>query len=318
MHKVEICHAVTPLIGWDTVNSGPAQWSFGIPDSHLLPDIQGLITNPSFPLTRERLTSMPNLVVVSSYGVGYDYIDVEAASELGILVTHTPHAVTQATAELGLTLVLALMRHIVIHDRAVRQESNSPHPMLSHHAILAHDASSQTVGLVGYGRIGQRLGQLLDAVGFQVLYTRAHGPLADHPGYRDLHSLLEEADIVVLALPLTPDTRHVLNSSTIKLMKPTAQIVNIGRGPCIDERALVGGLQTQQIAGAALDVFEFEPRVSKALLHMPQVILSPHVGTLTKETRIEMTRDAVSNILAALDGCDQNAVNAQYWTRRPH
>ena len=312
-----ICHAVTPLLGWDVANAGPAQWSFGVPETHRMPTIHGLITNPSYPLSRERLTSMHELVVVSAYGVGYDYIDIEAASELGILVTHTPHAVTGATAELGLTLVLALMRHIVAHDLAMRdQEGDGPNPLFGH-AAMAHDASSQTVGLVGYGRIGQRLRQLLEAVGFRVLYTRAHGPLEGHPGYHTLYRLLQVADIVVLAIPLTPETRHLIDENTLSRMKSTAYIVNISRGPCIDESALVNALETQQIAGAALDVFEFEPRISEALIHMPQVILSPHVGTFTEETRVQMTHDAVANIIAGLAGRNENGVNAQYWTRRP-
>ncbi len=300
------------------MDASQEDWLVGVPDRDRLPVIVGMIASPAFPLTAERLRALPALVVVSAYGVGYDYIDVQAASELGILVTHTPAAVTAATAELGLAMVLGLLRHLISHDRAMRQhrQADEPHPLF-HRAQMAHDANSQTVGLVGYGRIGQYLAGLLKAVGFRVIYTRTHGPLAGHPGYRDLNTLLSESDIVVLVVPLTETTHHLVDCEALTRMKSTAQIVNIGRGSVIDEDALVEAIASGQIAGAALDVFEFEPRVHARLADLNSVILSPHVGTLTEETRLRMTRDALANVRQGLRGAAENALNVEAWSRRP-
>ncbi|PSR34712.1 MAG: hypothetical protein C7B46_04560 [Sulfobacillus benefaciens] len=312
------CQTIAPLVGWDSTASKHACWAVGIPDQDTLPRINGLIVNPDYPLSRRRLLEMGSLIVVSAYGVGYDYIDVEAASELGVLVTHTPQAVVTATAELGLTLVVSLLRHVVAHDHDIRlrHRSGLPNPLFGH-ARMAHNASSQTVGLVGYGRIGQRLRQLLEAVGFHVAYTRAHGPLPQHTGFHTLDQLIQLSDIIVLVVPLTSATHHLVDSQFLSLCKPTASLVNISRGAVVDEQSLVEALKCGALAGAALDVYEFEPQVSDALITMPQVILSPHVGTLTEETRIQMTHDAVANILEGLAGRAQNAINPDSWSRRP-
>ena len=312
------CQIIAPLMGWEAAAKQNAHWEVGIPEPDMLPAINGLIVNPAYPLPRERLLMMRELVVISAYGVGYDYIDVDAASELGILVTHTPQAVINATAELGLALVLALSRHVVEHDRAIRRlhRPGLKNPVFGH-ATIAHDASSQTVGIVGYGRIGQRLRTLLEAVGFRVRYTRAHGPLLQHAGYQDFIELMEESDIIVLAVPLTPSTHHLIDSQALGRLKANASLINISRGASIDEEALVKALESKKLAKAALDVFEFEPRISDALVQLPQVILSPHAGTLTEETRMRMTEDAVSNVLQALEGHAQNAINPSFWTRRP-
>ncbi len=304
------------LIGWDQVADNPYPWEFGVPDDAALHRIEGLITHPGYPLPRERLRRMSQLKVVSTYGVGYDYIDVEAASELGILVTHTPNAVIAATAELGLSLVLASLRHLVAHDRLIRagHSGHTPNPVFAH-PLLAHDAAGQTIGIVGYGRIGQRLAHLLGLVGFPTLYTRAHGPIAGIDGYRTLDQLIAESDILVLTLPLTANTWHIMDAVRIAGMKAQAQLINIGRGACVDEEALVRALKERRIGGAALDVFEFEPRISDELTALDNVILSPHVGTTTWETRARMTREAVGNIVQALQGRPSNAVNLPSWTR---
>ena len=319
MKKRYQCQTIAPLVGWDNTASTSAYWAAGIPAQDTLPRLNGMIVNPAYPLHRDRLLQMESLVVVSAYGVGYDYIDVEAASELGVLVTHTPQAVVTATAELGLTLVLSLLRHVVAHDHDIRlcHRPGLPNPLFGQ-ARMAHNASSQTVGLVGYGRIGQRLRQLLEAVGFRVAYTRSHGPLPQHPGFHTLNELIPVSDIIVLAVPLTPSTYHLVNQQVLALCKPTATMVNVSRGAVVDEQSLVQALQCGALAGAALDVYEFEPRISDALILMPQVILSPHVGTFTEETRVQMTHDAVSNILEGLAGRAQNAINPDSWSRKPN
>ncbi|MCL4352412.1 MAG: hypothetical protein M1318_07195 [Firmicutes bacterium] len=214
--------------------------------------------------------------------------------------------------------VVLLLRHIVAHDHDIRlcHRPGLPNPVFGQ-ARMAHNASSQTVGLVGYGRIGQRLRQLLETVGFRVAYTRAHGPLPKHPGFHTLDQLISLSDIIVLAVPLMPSTHHLVNRQLLSLGKPTAVLINVSRGAVVDEQSLVKALQCGTLAGAALDVFEFEPVISDALIAMPQVILSPHVGTFTEETRVQMTHDAVSNILEGLAGRAQNARNADSWSRKP-
>ncbi|MCY0909842.1 MAG: hypothetical protein OWR62_15805 [Sulfobacillus thermotolerans] len=312
------CQALSKFPGWPSLEESPYAWAFGEPAQKRLSEIQGFITAPNYPLTRDRLEAMTSLIVVSTYGTGYDYIDVASASDLGILVTHTPEAVVAATAELGLTLIMALMRHIVPHDQAMREvlTDESPNPGFLNQD-LTHNANSQIVGLVGYGRVAQRLEEILRAVGFQVIYTRKHGSLEGHPGYHTLSELLSQADFVVVLTPLTHETYHLIGERELNCMKPTAYLVNISRGPCVDESALVRFLTDRRIQGAALDVFEHEPHVSSELRQLSSVILSPHTGTQTLEARFEMTRDAVANVEKGLLGIAQNGVNTERWTRRP-
>jgi lactate dehydrogenase-like 2-hydroxyacid dehydrogenase len=312
-----LCHASRHFYGWDEVELGETQWTFG-PLDDASPSIAALITTPDQPVTAAVLDRFPNLVVISAYGVGLDHIDVAQASSRGVLVCHTPDAVTQATAELGLALIFNSIRLVVRYDRAVRDAARSDHgaPLLPK-VPLGHDFSSQVVGLVGYGRIGQRLRSMLEALGLPVVYTRRHGPVAGHPGYVSFPRLLAEADVVVLTTPLTRDTFHLMNAHTLGQMKPGAVLVNIGRGAVVDQDALTRALESGHLGGAALDVFEAEPHVPTALARLANVILTPHVGTHTMETRKQMTRDAVDNILEALAGQAVRAVNQEFWTRRP-
>jgi lactate dehydrogenase-like 2-hydroxyacid dehydrogenase len=310
------CHAAEEFIGWGQVRLGPIQWTTGpLPDNP--DDINGLIATPNLPVSKELLVCMPQLMVISAYGVGYDYIDIEAASELGILVTHTPGAVVQATAELGLGLILASIRHIVKQDRAIRHTALQPGSAEFPPPVLSHDASSRIIGLIGYGRIGRRLGSLLHALNIPFVYHRRSGPLDNHRGYRSLPSLLNEADIVVLVTPLTAETYHLIDAEALTQMKATAVLINIGRGACVDEKALIQALMSKQIGGAALDVYENEPQIPPELIGMDNVILSPHAGTQTWETRLSMTEDAVGNVVAALEGHPRNTINSQSWGRRP-
>ncbi len=310
------CHAVKEFPGWDRVELGPTQWTTGL-NLDYASEIHGLIATPELPVTAELLDRMHQLVVLSAYGVGYDYIDVKAASTLGILITHTPDAVVAATAELGIALILASIRGIVGQDRNIRKNFTQFGAARFPVSRLSHDGSSQLVGLIGYGRIGQHLGQMLMALDIPFIYTRRRGPLDNHPGYRDLSVLLGEADVVVLTVPLTSGTYHLINCETLNHMKPTAILINIARGACVDEVALIQALQSGRIAGAALDVFEEEPWIPRALAEMDNVILSPHAGTSTRETRLAMTRDAVGNVLSALEGVPQNAINSAQWTPSP-
>ncbi len=313
--KIFTCHSISELIGFENP-SEDYKWSFGLPTLDKLKNIDAFITTPSFPLGYDELISMPKLKVISSYGVGYDYIDISQASKLGILVTNTPNSVTRATGELGVSLVVASVRNIVENDHLTRSKnSNGFANEMFKYPIMAHDFSSQTIGIIGYGRVGKTLFDLVKKLGFEAIYSRAHGALEGHSGYREISQLLSISDVVVLCVPLKEDTYHLINTKSFKLMKSSSKIVNISRGPVIDESSLIQALKSGQISGAALDVFEYEPHISQDLIEMNQVILSPHVATTTIETRKAMTAEAVENIIQALAKTPQNALNLESWKR---
>lgn len=248
----------------------------------------------------ERLSQFPGLRVISSYGIGYDHIDVSYANQRGIMVTHTPDVVTISTAEMAVALLLSLIRELP----AYHNQANAHGKVLTGSGTgLSWELYGKAVGIVGYGRIGQRISGLLEPFGVTVHYTRAHGPHPkDQERWQPLAELLETSDIVMLVVPGTPDTYHLLDSDAIASMKPGGLVVNIGRGPVVDERALVSALESGHLKGAALDVFEDEPLIHPGLLNRSNVVLSPHRGTSTYETRARMTEAAIANIVHALEG----------------
>jgi glyoxylate reductase len=248
----------------------------------------------------ERLSQFPGLRVISSYGIGYDHIDVSYANQRGIMVTHTPDVVTISTAEMAVALLLSLIRELP----AYHNQANAHGKVLTGSATgLSWALYGKAVGIVGYGRIGQRISRLLEPFGVTVHYTRAHGPHPkDRERWQPLAELLATSDIVMLVVPSTPDTYHLLDSDAIASMKPGGLVVNIGRGPVVDEAALVSALESGHLKGAALDVFEDEPLIHPGLLNRSNVVLSPHRGTSTYETRARMTEAAIANIVHALEG----------------
>lgn len=315
--KIFHCHSNSHLIGFENTSTNNCIWSFILPYQDEISSIDGIITTQDFPLRYDDLKKMPNLKVISSYGVTYDYIDIHAASELGILVTNTPNSVTRATAELGISLILASIRNLVEHDRLIRSKNfpgfaneNFKYP------ILSHDFSSQAIGIIGFGRIGKTVYDLTKKLGFETSYYHPHGPLKEHSGYKEMPELLATSDVVVLCTPLNQDTYHLINDKSFEFMKSSAKIVNIGQGSCIDESSLIRALKTHRISGAALDVFEYEPRISQELIEMDQVILSPHTGSATLETKKAMTAEAIENLVQALNKTPQNAINLDFWTRK--
>jgi glyoxylate reductase len=249
----------------------------------------------------------PRLRVISNMAVGYDNVDVEAASRRRILVTNTPGVLTDATADLAWTLILGTVRRAVEGDLMVREgrfERWSPF------MLLGRAVAGGTLGIVGMGRIGQAVARRSLGFNMRVLYTRASGPLdpASVPaGARweflsSLDDLLRLADIVSLHVPLSEATQHLIGARELALMRPGAYLINTSRGPVIDEAALVKSLKDGHLAGAGLDVYEHEPALAEGLTELKNVVLLPHLGSATVETRRLMAELAARNAIAASNG----------------
>ena len=244
----------------------------------------------------ETLGLFPNLKIVANYGVGYDTVDVETCAARGVLVTNTPGVLTAATADLAFTLLLAVRRRIVTADQAVRE--GRWHGGWADPDFLGRDVSGSTLGIVGFGRIGRAVADRAEAFGMRVLHNSQR---RDGDGWRDLDELLAEADVVSLHVPLTPETRGMIDSGRLAFLRDGACLINTARGQIVDQEALVRELVSGRIE-AGLDVFAHEPEVPRELLDLPNVVLTPHVGSATAETREAMTRVLVDNLLAVERG----------------
>lgn len=240
--------------------------------------------------------------IFAGHGVGYNHIDVDAATENGIFVSYTPDVVTEATADLAFTLLAAAARRIVTCDKFVRSGQKGWGP----NNLLGNQISGKTLGIVGGGRIGSAVGERGKGFKMNIIYTDLQpNPVfeaATGGKFVDKETLLKEADFISLHTPLLPSTRHYISTQEFKLMKPTAILINACRGPVVDEKALVVALQNRVIAGAGLDVFEAEPKLEPGLAELDNVVLTPHIGTSTLDTRIQMGELCARNIFAALDG----------------
>jgi glyoxylate reductase len=244
----------------------------------------------------ETLDLFPNLKIVANYGVGYDSIDVGACAARGVTVTNTPGVLTAATADLAFALLLAVRRRVVTGDRAIREgrwAGGWADP-----DFLGRDVSGSTLGIVGFGRIGRAVAQRAEAFGMRVLHSSR---TRREEGWRELDDLLAEADAVSLHVPLTPETHGLLDAGRLALLRDGACLVNTARGQIVDEAALVRELVSGRIE-AGLDVFVHEPVVPHELFGLSNVVLTPHVGSATTETREAMTRVLVDNLLAAERG----------------
>lgn len=247
------------------------------------------------------------LKVVSTMAVGYDNIDVPAATERGILVANTPGVLTDATADLTWAMTLGLARRVVEGDRMVREgRFEQWGPFL----LLGRAVAGSTLGIIGMGRIGQAVARRALGWNMRVVYTKRGGPLAQEQvpagacwEFRTgVDEVLEEADIVSLHVPLTPETRHLVGARELAMMRPGSFLINTARGPVVDEVALVEALRTGHLGGAALDVYEREPELAPGLADLANVLLLPHLGSATVETRGTMSEVAVRNAIAAVRG----------------
>jgi glyoxylate reductase len=286
---------------------GRLQESFSVEDE--IAGSAGLVTIPA-DLVDTRLfdAAGPGLRIVANFGVGYDSVDVDEATRRGIVVSNTPDVLTEATAELTIALLLALLRRVAEGDRLVRRGDDWA---LSPTFMLGEGLAGKTVGIVGLGRIGLEVARLAQVFGARIVHTRGSGPYEELP----LDRLLAEADIVTIHVPLTPETRYLIGRRELGLMRPEAVLVNVARGPMVDEEALVDALAAGGIAGAALDVYEREPEVSAGLLELENVVLTPHLGSATHAAREAMGMLCAEALEAVLlrNELPANAVNPEAW-----
>lgn len=261
----------------------------------------------------ELLGDAPKLRIVSTVSVGYDHIDVPACTRRNVMVTNTPGVLDETTADLAWALLMAVARRVVEGDAWMR---TGTWPGWELNQLLGSDVFGKTLGVVGFGRIGRRVARR--ALGFQmrVLYynrSRAEAEVERelHAEYADMDRLLRESDFVSLHVPLNAETRHLMSTSSFEKMKRTAYLINTARGPVVDEAALVRALEEKKIAGAALDVYENEPKAHSGLLARRDVVLAPHIGSATIETRTKMAVMAATNAADFFAGRrPPNALNA--------
>jgi lactate dehydrogenase-like 2-hydroxyacid dehydrogenase len=255
-------------------------------------------------ISAEVIAAASKLRIVANVGAGYDNVDVEACTRRGILVTNTPDVVTEATADMAFALMLSTARRVVEGDRYVRDGSWKRWQWNLLWGLQIH---GKTLGLYGFGRIARAVARRSLGFSMRILYHarhRADAHVEKELGAElvDRETLLRESDFISVHVPLTPDTLHSIGAPQFALMKPTSVVINTARGKVIDEEALAEALRSRRIAGAGLDVFENEPKVHPSLLALSNVVLVPHIGTATSETRLQMALRTVDNLLAALDG----------------
>ncbi|HUZ88787.1 MAG TPA: D-glycerate dehydrogenase [Candidatus Acidoferrales bacterium] len=272
--------------------------------------IVSLITDP----IDESVLSVPGLRMVANVGVGFDNIDVGAATRAGVMVTNTPGVLDQSTADFAFALLMAAARRLVEGDQLVRRGAYSGWAL---DLLLGHDVHAATLGIIGMGRIGRAMAARARGFQMRVLY-QSRTPLAEADERAlqvqscSLDELLGQADFVSLHVPLSPQTRHLIGARELQLMKPSAVLINTSRGAVVDEAALAAAITDRTIAAAGLDVFEHEPAVEPALIASPAVVLAPHLGSASIQTRGRMCEIAVSNLIDGLGGRrPQNLVNAE-------
>ena len=273
----------------------------------------GLICLPTEKVDDELLDAAPKLRMIATASVGYDHVDLAACTKRGVMVSNTPGVLTDTTADLAWGLLMAIARRIVEGDAWTRSGTWNG---FTFDTFLGGDVWGKTLGIVGFGRIGREMARRSLGFKMRVLYfSQNRAPEAIerelHAEFVPLETLLHEADFVSLHVPLLPSTRHLISADSLAKMKPTAYLINTARGPVVDEAALVHALETARIAGAALDVYEQEPKVHPGLLSRRDVVLAPHIGSATIETRTRMAQAAVENIVAFFSGRKPpNALNA--------
>lgn len=281
-------------------------------------EMDGILCLLTDRIDSEVMDSAPKLKIIANYAVGYDNIDVKAATERGIMVTNTPGVLTETTADLTWALIMAIARRIVEADRFTREgKFKGWSPTL----FLGQDVYGKTIGIIGLGRIGFAVARRALGFDMRILYydlSRVDERLekAVKAQFVPLDELLSQSDYITIHVPLTQETRHLIGEREFGLMKPTAYLINAARGPIVDEAALYKALKERRIAGAALDVYEREPEIYPGLTELDNVVLVPHIGSASVETRSKMAEMAVNNLLAGLKGqVPPNLVNPEVLAR---
>ncbi len=306
MNKVLITNAVPPdvlepLAGLAQVIQGPAGGRLMSRESVLryAYELDGIINQAELNVDKELLDAAPRLKVVANVAIGVNNLDLDLMAQRGVWATNVPDAFVASTADCTLALILNLLRKINAADRYVRSGQwlhDGFQPGIWDGLLLA----GKMLGVIGYGRIGKAVAQRARAFDMRVTYHNSTP--SEHDAYRSLDDLMAEADVISIHTPLTARTHHLINAARLERMKPGAFLINMSRGAVVHEEALVDALQDGKIAGAALDVFEFEPEVHPALLQMENVCLTPHIGGGTRESRWAARRLCAQNIAAVLQG----------------
>jgi glyoxylate reductase len=267
-------------------------------------DKEGLLCTITDRIDEELLEHAPRLKIIANNGVGFDHIDVKAATRKGIPVTNTPGVLTDSTADLTFALILATARRVVEGDTMTRSGNFKFWAPLH---FLGQDVNGKNLGIVGFGRIGKAVARRAAAFDMKVIYySRSRLAINEEErlgvAFAPFDELLRISDFVSLHVPLGPETLHMIGSVELAMMKNSAHLINTARGPIVDEAALVEALRTGRIRAAGLDVYENEPRLSPGLSELENVVLMPHVGSATVETRTRMASMAADNLLAGLRG----------------
>lgn len=266
-------------------------------------DKDAVITQLTDRVDKEFFEAAKNVKIVANYAVGFDNIDLEEATKRGVYITNTPDVLTNATAELAWALLFAAARRVVEADKFMRAgKFQGWAPML----FLGKGVTGKTLGVIGAGRIGQAFAKMAKGFEMKILYN-ARTPKPEFEKetgakYVDLDTLLKESDFVSIHLPLTPETRHLIGERELKLMKNSAILINTGRGPVVDEKALVKALKEKWIYAAGLDVYEREPEFEKELAELDNVVMLPHIGSATEEARRDMSVLVAQNIIDVIEG----------------
>jgi hydroxypyruvate reductase len=260
--------------------------------------VRGVVTTGLTGISRRQMEALPKLEIVASFGNPRGTVDLAAAGARGVVVTNTPDSITKPVADLAMGLVLAVMRRICESDRFVRSGQ-----WLTRTMAMGRELGGKTCGIVGLGRIGRDFSKLAEAFGMSLRY---HGPRqkegATFPYHADLEELARWSDCLVVTCPLTPETRGLIDARILDALGPEGFLVNVARGPVVDEQALITALKEGRIAGAGLDVFWDEPRVPLELTTMENVVLLPHMGSSTREVREERGRKLLANLRAHFAG----------------
>ncbi|MGI6030785.1 MAG: NAD(P)-dependent oxidoreductase [Eubacteriales bacterium] len=269
----------------------------------MLPEYDGFFCI-IYQFDREHIDAGKKLKAIGNFGVGYDNIDVAYARSKGIAAINAPQSVLEPTAELTIALMLAISRGVVMYDSQTRRIKKVPSYVFFDRDMVLH---GKKLGIVGFGRIGKAVCKKAQGLGMDVSYYDLY-PMSEQANeemgvtYLPLEQLVRESDVVSLHLPYCKENHHLFNAGMIGQMKSTAYLLNMARGPIVEERALLDALHNKTIAGAALDVFEFEPEVSEEMCQCENIVMTPHVGTNTYETRVNIFRETAGGMLAVMKG----------------
>lgn len=270
-----------------------------------LPEADFLISTFDYKITSEMIAVATKLKAIINFGVGYNNVDIKAATERGLVVTNTPLPVIEPTAEHAFTLMLAVSHRVAELDRRMREpNSDIEFGVMMNLGVAIY---GKTLGIIGMGHIGRAVARRAYGCGMKIIYNNRHrlAPEVEaeyHAEYVDRDTLLSQSDYVSLHCPYTPESHHIIDASAFAKMRDGAILINTARGACVDEHALVEALASKKLFGAGLDVYEFEPKLTPELYRLDNVVLSPHIGTGTIDARIEMCHNCCRNIISYLAG----------------